>query len=275
MKNLLKIFFVASFVLLFHFDVFAQDDECGIVNSSFVNGEKVVYKVSYNWFFVWTDVGEVEFSVSFDSKFNKSLLHLKATGKSYPFYDWFFKVRDLYESWVEPVTLRPVYYNRSIYEGGFTKENEYWYNIDSSNVKIRIRRKNGPNKFVTVPISPCTYDVVSSLYVARNFDYKGIEPGKVFPMKVLMDEEVFNVGFHYLGREEKRVSGFGKLRCLKFQVDLVAGDIFSSGQKLMVWVTDDDNKLPVLIESPILVGSVKARLVSAKGLRHAIECRNN
>jgi len=99
---------IAFCLALSSFTLSAQKkDICGITNTSFVVGERVTYTVSYTWLMLWTDVGEVNFEVKSDKKFGRDALHLHCTGKSYPFYDWFFKVRDLYESWVDPVTLNP------------------------------------------------------------------------------------------------------------------------------------------------------------------------
>ncbi|MEW5844683.1 MAG: DUF3108 domain-containing protein [Bacteroidota bacterium] len=251
-----------------------QASECKTTNTTFTAGESVCYEVSYTWFLIWTDVGEACFTVDSDNRFGKTLLHLRATGESYPFYDWFFKVRDLYESWVDPVTLTPRYYNRNIFEGGFTKENEYWFNQPGDSVKIRVRRKGGPNRFVSIKSPGCLFDVVTSIYYSRCLNFSGIKPGTVFPINVLMDEEIFNVKYRFLGKDVRKISGIGKVPCLKFQVDLVAGDIFSSNQKLMVWVTDDFNKLPVFIESPIRVGSIQAQIKSYKGLRYKIQTVN-
>ncbi|MGE0078869.1 MAG: DUF3108 domain-containing protein [Bacteroidales bacterium] len=263
-------FLVIIFIFLGMYSVaYTQNvNTCGVVNNAFVVGEKVVYEMSYTWLFVWTDVGQVEFTVSADKRFGKDLLHLKATGKSYTFYDWFFKVRDLYESWVDPVTLSPYYFNRDIYEGGFTKENEYRFNWDTNELFVRVRRKKKANRYDTLKIDKCSYDVVTAIYIGRNLDFSNVKPGKVFPVAAIMDETVYNVGYRFLGREEKDVPGLGKLPCLKFQVDVVAGDIFKGDQKIYVWVTDDKNKLPVLIESPIRVGSVMARVKSVSGLKY-------
>lgn len=246
---------------------------CNIVNNAFKSGETLVYEMSYTWFLVWTDVGEVKFTVNTDKRFGKEHLHLKAVGRSYAFYDWFFKVRDLYESWVDPTTLEPRYFNRDIYEGGFTKENEYNFNWNKNELSVRVRRKQGANRFDTLKIDKCTYDVVTAIYVARNLDFSNVKPGKVFPVKAIMDEKVYDVGYRFLGREEKKIADIGLFKCLKFQVDVVAGDIFKGDQKIYVWVTDDNNKVPVFIESPIIVGKVMARLKSVSGLKHPLNSK--
>ncbi len=262
--------FIAFFALELTSTIgFTQEkNSCGITNKSFRDGEKVKYIISYTWSFIWTDVGEVEFSVKQDQKLGKETLHLHSFGKTYQFYDWFFKVRDLYESWVDPINLQPIYFNRDIYEGGFTKQNEYKFNWKQDKIYARIKRKNGPNRFDTLKIEKCSYDVVSAIYIARNLDYSNIKPNKVFPISVVLDEKIYHVGFKFLGKEVKSVKDLGKFNCLKFQVDLVVGDVFSGNQKLYVWVTDDQNKVPIFIESPIKVGSIKARIIKWEGLKY-------
>ncbi len=243
---------------------------CGVTNVSFATGERITYVVSYTWLMLWVDVGEVTFTVKPDKKFNRNLLHLHSTGTTYSFYDWFFKVRDLYESWVDPVTLQPQYFNRSIYEGGYTKENEYKYDWKNNRIYVRIKRKQDPSRYDSLKIEKCTHDVVSAIYASRNLDFANMKEGKVFPVTAAFDDELFHVGFKFIKREEKYISGIGRFKCLKFQVDLVAGDIFKGDQKLYVWVTDDRNRVPVYIESPIKVGSIKVRVIDWSGLRHPL-----
>lgn len=258
-----------TFISLFisQFGLSAQEtDDIKIINSSYKSGEQLTYLISYTWFFLWTDVGEVTFKVSSEVWEGKDVLHLKCSGNTYPFYDWFFKVRDLYESWIDPNTQQPLHFNRSIYEGGYTKENEYKFDWSTNQVLIRIKRKNEPNKFDTLKVENNTYDVISAIYAARNLNYSNIELGKIFPVTTIFDKEIYKIGFKFLGKEEKRIDGIGRLNCLKFQVDLVVGDVFSGNQKLYVWVTDDLNHVPVFIESPIKVGSIKARVIKWKGL---------
>lgn len=272
--HIFKIFSLISFLCSLYLAGYSQKiANCSVVNNAFGPGEKVVYEMSYTWYFVWTDVGEVVFTVNSEKRFGKDLYHLKAVGKSYSFYDHFFKVRDLYESWVDPVTLVPYYFNRNIYEGGFTKENEYWFNHKTGELAVRVRRKKGANRYDTLSLEKCAYDVVTAIYVSRNLDFKNITIGKVIPVSAIMDEEVFNVGFRFLGREEKHVVDFGTFKCLKFQLDVVAGDIFTGEQKVFVWVTDDENKVPVLIESPIRVGRVMARVKNVSGLKHRFKSK--
>ena len=237
---------------------------------SFAIGEELTYIMSYTWFFIWTDVGEVQFKVQSDTLNNQQVLHLHAYGTSYPFYDWFFKVRDVYESWVDADLLIPLRFNRDVNEGGYTKENEYSFCWDNNEVKARIRRRGGENKFYTIPVQPGTVDVVTAIYISRNLDFSEANPMDSYPVSVILDREIFSVKYTYLAKEVKKVKGLGEFNTLKFRVELIAGDVFKEGQYLYVWVSNDPNRVPLYIESPIRVGSVKARLGSYKGLQHRL-----
>lgn len=238
---------------------------------AFSAGEEITYVLSYTWFFIWTDVGEVRFKVLPDTLNSSSLLHLNVFGTSYPFYDWFFKVRDVYESWVEPSTLIPIRFNRDISEGGYTKENEYDFNWERNEVDARIKRRGGEDQFYTIPVEPGTVDVVTAIYITRNLDFSKAIPLASYQVSVILDRETYRVKYTYLKRETKKVRGVGEFNTLKFRVELIAGDVFKEGQYLFVWVSDDLNRIPVYIESPIKVGSVRARVSSWKGLKHPLK----
>lgn len=255
---------------------FAQNtSDCHITNSAFQDGEQVTYMISYSWFILWADVGEVNFTVTSDKKFDRDLLHIRSNGYTYPFYDSFFKVRDLYESWVDPKTTQPIYYNRNIYEGGYTKENEYKFDWSKNQVSIRVRRKKGMNQYDTLKIEKCTYDVISAIYATRSYNYSTANLNKIFPVTALFDKEIYHIGFKLIGREERNIKGFGKVNCLKFMVDVVVGDIFAGNQKIYVWITNDANHLPVYIETPIKVGTIKAKIIKWKSLRNSIQLSNS
>lgn len=270
MKQYIIVALISIFICFSHISTAQNTSDCQIPNSAFQDGEQVTYLISYTWLFLWADVGEVNFKVSTDKKVDKDLLHIKCTGYTYPFYDSFFKVRDLYESWVDPNTMQPIYYNRDIYEGGYTKENEYKFDWAKNEVSIRVRRKKGPNQYDSLKVGSCTHDIISAIYAARNYDYSNLKADKIFPVTALFDKEIYHIGYKFLGREQKNIKGFGKLNCLKFMVDVVVGDIFSGEQKIFVWVTDDPNHLPVYIESPIKVGSIKAKIIRWEGLKYDV-----
>lgn len=265
-----QVFFFLFFLLILTSYNLCAKSYRGSQELSFAPGEEVTYVLSYTWFFIWADVGEAHFTVSVDTLQQQEAWHLHVFGTSYSFYDWFFKVRDTYESWVIPHSLIPLRFNRDIYEGGYTKENEYDFRWDKKEVDVRIKRKEAESKYYTLPVESGTVDVVTAIYVSRNLDFSKAIPLQSYHVLVMLDKEVFDVQYTFLGKEQKSVKGLGKMNTLKFRVELIAGDVFKKGQYLYVWVTDDENRLPVYIETPIRVGSIRARLSAFEGLKKDI-----
>lgn len=235
--------------------------------SAFASGEVLTFAMSYTLMFIWTDVGEVTFTATDDSYLGRDAIHFKAVGKTYSFYDNFFKVRDVYEAWVHPKTLKPFYFNREVDEGGYTINNIYTFDWKTNSLYAYIKRKNKPEKLDTLEVLPCSIDIVSVLYHCRNIDYTNVKTNQKFPISLALDDALYTVIYRYQGKEEIDVKGLGRFRCMKFGVGLVKGAVFSGKEELTLWVTDDENKIPIYIESPIKVGTIRGRVIGTKNLK--------
>lgn len=247
----------------------SKKTSCNVTNSAFSNGEETNYIISYNWFVVFSEVGTVSMKITSDRLFGHDAFHIFAEGKSYSWWDSFFKVRDKYEAWVRQDNLRPLFFQRNSQEGDFRQHESYTFRGDSL-----IVRKNKVNeralKYDTVKITPCAYDIMSSLLYARNFDFTNRKPGDKIPVSVVLDNEVYDIYFRYQGIENVKLKEMGTFECMKFSVLLVEGTMFHEGENMVMWVTNDKNHIPIYIESPILIGSVKARIVQIKGNRYPL-----
>lgn len=250
-----------------------EQSDCAVENTVFREGERITYTLSYNWFFVWTDVGIVNFTVNDTSLFGREVYNLRGEGRTFSFYDWFFQVRDVYESWVDPVSLEPVYYKRDVDEDGYLIDITYKYDYENGKAYSSVKKTGKKHFLDTLDLPACTYDIISVIYHARNIDFDNYEIDEKIPMKILLDNELTDIYIRYKGKEEKRVRHIGKFRCIKFTGSLIAGSVFKGGEDLEVWVTDDKNRVPVWIESPIIVGTVKARLTGYDGLKFPLESK--
>lgn len=266
-----RIIILIIFTFLSVHAIKSQDFPCEIKNQAFQTGEKLTYVITYNWFLVWTDVGGVQFEVSDDEMFEQDVLNLKGTGITFSFYDWFFQVRDIYQSWVKPENLLPVYFHRDVDEDGYLIDIKYTFDYNEMVAYSEVEKTRTPYFRDTVDIPQCTYDVISVIYQARNIDFTKYEIDEKIPFKILLDNEIHDVYIRYKGKEVRKVRGVGKFNCLKFTGSLVAGDVFKGGEDLVFWVTDDENRIPVWAESPIIVGTIKARLVEYEGLKHPLK----
>ncbi|MBK7939480.1 MAG: DUF3108 domain-containing protein [Lewinellaceae bacterium] len=96
------------------------------------------------------------------------------------------------------------------------------------------------------------------------------------PFRIFMDKEEFPLKMKYVGKEgKKKVYGMGKYKTMKFQPDVIAGNVFSDEAKMSVWVSDDQNRIPLLIETPVSVGSVKMVIKEYRGLKYDFTAKVN
>ena len=99
-------------------------------------------------------------------------------------------------------------------------------------------------------------------------DFDAVTPGVRYPMTFAIDDDVYNVYFILLGRETRKIRGLGTVKTIKFAAKLLAGEVFTGEEDMLIWVTDDDNRIPVCFEAPILVGTASGRLAGYSGLKH-------
>lgn len=240
------------------FRLSAGDDFCGLRNTAFHAGESVTYTVFYAVAGIYVNAGTASFSSSLERLNNRPVYHILAQGTSNSSYDWIFKVRDKYESYFDTGTLQPLKFVRNIDEGGYKKYENVTFN-QQTNTAVTT---DGVYK---VPV--CIQDVVSSFYYMRNIDFDKYSPGDKIPFKMFLDNEVYDLYIRYQGKETVKTK-YGKFRAIKFKPLLLKGSLFTGGEKMNVWVTDDANHIPLRFESPIAVGSVKVDMMQYRNLRH-------
>lgn len=239
--------------------------ECDIENTAIKAGEKLVYKAYYNWGFIWVPAGEAEFYI----EETKNTYEVTVTARTYKGYDAFFKVRDYYHSSMDKNTMLPRFFVRHVEQGGYKKFDSLVFYPDK-NIAVSF---NGPSRAravrETIIIDPCTHDLLSVFYFLRNVNISQFKPGDMIPVKMLFDREIYpiKVRYHSVYRDFE-IKDLGKMNAIKVIPDLITGTVFKDGNKMEIYVSDDGNKIPLLIKSPLIVGSAKAILKSHSGLRH-------
>ena len=118
-------------------------------------------------------------------------------------------------------------------------------------------------------VPECVQDVLSAVYYSRNIDFNKYKAGDRISFSMFLDNEVYEMYIRYLGKETIKTK-YGKFKAVKFKPLLIKGTIFEGGEKMTVWVSDDKNHIPVRIESPISVGSVKIDMISYRNLRYPL-----
>jgi hypothetical protein len=245
-------------------------DECSIENTSFLAGEKLVFKAYYNWQFIWIPAGESEFSV----KETKTDYEIKIVAKTYSTYDDFFRVRDYFYSKIDKQTMFPKNFVRIVQEGNYVK----YDSVSFDQVNRKAYSYNGKSRHVAVRkvenFDQCMHDLVSIFYYLRNLKVDNYKKGTILPMKLFIDEQTYAIKVRYEGKEAKKnIKELGTFNTVKVVPDLLVGEVFKEGDKMKIWVTDDENKIPLIVESPLKIGSAKVILKSYSGLRHPLTAK--
>ena len=235
-------------------------DFCGITNTAFKAGERVVMKIFYNTLGAYIGAGEASFTTTLERFNGKPVYHCVGDGKSYSFFDNFFKVRDRYESFIDTASLLPYKFIRNVDEGG----HKIYNNVSFNQTAHTAESTNGVFK-----ISECMQDVVSAVYYARNINFDKYKVNDKIPFDMFLDDEIYHLYIRYLGKEKIKTR-YGKFTAIKFKPLLIKGTIFEGGEKMNAWVSDDPNHLLLRVESPISVGKIVIDMMGYTNLRYPL-----
>lgn len=239
---------------------------CIAQNTSIGSNEKLTFSASYNMSGLLTEIAQVTMETSEVTTSSAKLLRLKCTAATYSSFDNYFKIRDLYESYVSPTTLTPYLYKRDINEGSYYKFMQYKFNHKTKTVQSTLKKKH-TEETKTVKIGGNTRDIVSTIYHIRNLDIQKANPGDVQNFTFLFDNEELIISVKYL-RKETINTNIGKKECYKLAVSLKNDDALKGNNENLLWLTADGNKIPVYAKFKIAVGTGELKIKSASGLKN-------
>lgn len=227
-------------------------------NTAFTFGERLTYRIHYGVM----NGGNAYFEV--DDKPHpvgvRQTYRLKVHGKSTGLVDMMFKVRDEYESYMDVEALVPWKATKNVREGGYR---------DTDFIIFDHLRRVASSRRGQLAIPEGTKDLISSIYYARTLDMTNAKPGDVFPVTFYLDHKNYEFRFKFIGRETIDTD-LGKFKALKVKPQVIEGRVFKDQEAITMWVTDDENKIPLRVQSEIWVGSLKADLVEMKGIRNPL-----
>jgi hypothetical protein len=245
-----------------------------IVTVSFDSPQEDAYDVG-EWFkfrihYGFVNAGYATLEVKDAVVNNKKTFHVVGKGYTTGMSRFFFKVDDLYESYIDKESGNPLQYVRKINEGGYIKNQEGFFNQSSNSVLVKDYKKKNEKTFVT-PNN--TQDILSSFYYLRNYpNIDKINPGESIIINMFIDDETTKFKLKFVGREDITTK-FGVVSSMIFRPLVQSGRVFKEQESLTVWISDDDNRLPIRIKADLAVGSIKADLDAFKGLNNSFKIK--
>jgi len=249
-------------VFLFSLSVTAQHYRT-IPNNYFQRGEKLEFRISFHSSLTGNipaasaTVEVTDENKKFDGR---DTYHVVGYGKTTGIIEMFYQVEERFESFIDEKALFPHYFIRKTRENNYQKD---------ENVAFRHKEKIAVSKSGVKNVPENVQDILSSFYYARVIDLSKSKPGAEFPVSFYLDDSVYNSKLVFVGRETVKTR-LGKFSCLKVKPMVATGYVFDDPYPVTVWVTDDQNRIPVRIESKLSVGSARIDLVSYQGVNNPV-----
>lgn len=253
-----KIMLLSLLILITGFDSHS-DDSYGV-------GEWFKFRVHYGF----VNAGFATLEVKDAVVNNKKVFHVVGKGYTTGVSRFFFKVNDTYESYIDKETGNPYQFIRKIDEGGYTKNQEGFFNQSEHKVTVKDYKRKTEKTFV---IPKNTQDILSAFYYLRNYPtIDKIHPGEYVAIDMFFDDETTKFKLKFIGRQDITTK-FGVVTSMVFKPLVQSGRVFKEEESLTIWVSDDENRLPVRIKADLAVGSLKADLDAFKGLKSSFKIK--
>jgi hypothetical protein len=225
-------------------------------NNAFTFGEELKYRVHYGWI----NAASIKIKVADKPVVvnGRSTYNITANGRTYRSFDWAFKVRDHFETYLDSQSVAPLKYYKNVQEDNYKDIDMVFYDHEK-------QWMTGKKKSMEMPAY--LQDIVSGTFYARTIDFNKAEVGQTFPINIYLDQEIYDLKFKYVGKETIKTD-LGKVRCIKLRPQLVVDRVFKDEDDMTIWISDDENKIPIRVKADIYVGSVKVDITSYKGLRN-------
>ena len=233
-----------------------------VPNVAFKRGEKLTYVVYYKTFLGKIKAGEITLEVKNDNrKFNgRSTYHIEAIGKSKHSLKWLMKVDDKFESFIDEKAMIPWLFTSKKQEGDYRKDDK---------VEFSPHKNIAVSKRATKKTPPQVQDIISAFYFARTTDFSKLQPGEHFSIPIFMDDSVYHSAIIFNERDVTKTP-LGKFNCVKFKPMVMTGEVFKNRYPMTVWISDDENKIPVHIESSLFIGKVEVELIATRDLANPL-----
>lgn len=266
MKQKIFKFTVLLCILLFSIDVSAQ---CPIVNNSFKAGENLTYDLYFKYGLINTKAGESTITIQ-DSKYKGDKSYkMTMIAISSGFASKMFSLNDTITSYMS-YDIVPLFFEKKAHEGGdFTDETLTYSYSDGKVTAVANRVKNGDHKFnEKLTSTKCIYDMLSVLFYARTLDFGKMKTGDIASINFISGKKMRAMDIKLDGEVTIKASNKKKYKCHKLVLNINDPAFEDKSEAMTVYLSKDENRIPIRIDSQLKVGSTRVILKNDIGLKH-------
>lgn len=221
--------------------------------SAFAVGERLVFDVGYSFI----TAGEAVFAIpKLDTLNGRECYQVLFTVNSTPSFSWIYKVEDRYETMLDTKGIFPWRFTQRIREGKYSRD----FSAEFDHIRLVAKTSEGEH-----PIPQYVHDVVSAFYYARALDFSEARPGHKVYLQNFYKDSTYQLAIKFLGHQQIEV-GAGTFDCIIVEPLIKEGGLFKSEGRILIWMTNDERKIPVKVSTKVVVGSIDAELREYYGL---------
>lgn len=265
-KKYPTLIFLLLFILTF---LPVQAQQCKFTNSAFSSGENIKYDLYFNYGILNAKAGSGSLAVT-EANYKgvnayKTVMMLNTSGLAGSLY----VVKDTLTSYIDH-NLRPLLFTKEAFEGKDYSVERQAYTYKKDEISIRaLRQWNKEELFDEVVVTDkCTYDYLSVISYVRNMDYTGMKPGDKHYIQFISGRTPVNMYVNYLGTSSIKANNGKTYQVINISMTIHDDAFTNPKESLSASLTDDQNRIPVIINTSLKLGSVKAVLREVTGIRH-------
>lgn len=231
-----------------------------VENKAFDVKEKLTFDVNYGF----VTAGIATFSIpEIKTIAGRKVYRIKFEVNTVPAFDPFFKVRDRYETYLDVEGIFPWRFEQHIREGKYTRDFSAFFDQ---------RRNLAKTSEGVFKIPPYVHDIVSAFFYVRTLDFSNLKKGDKIRLQNFYKDKTYDLDVVYHGKENVSVKA-GKFRCIVVEPLVQEGGLFKSEGSILIWLTDDDVKMPVKVKTKVVIGSIDSELTSYENLKSPLKSK--
>lgn len=219
-----------------------------------------MFNVNYGFI----NAGDAVMSIpGYDTVDGRRCYRVEFTVNSLPSFAWIYKVEDRYLTYIDVDAIAPLKFEQHIREGTYRRD--FIAEFDQANHIA----KTSEGQY---PIPDYVHDIMSAFYYVRTIDFSSFIPGEVTTLSNFYKDKSYELGVRFLGRQELELAA-GTFRTLVVEPLVKEGGLFKSEGRIVIWLSDDERKIPVRVNTKVIIGSIDVELTSYSGLAGPLRAR--
>lgn len=236
-------------------------------------GEMLYYRAAYRAMLVPnTEVGEVTVTTKLETLEGKEVYRVTGNGRTLPFFRRFFDMNDTYNIWVDKRSLLTQRFESDLKEDDYTFKSQYRYDWGAKKVYTWAQTRDEAPRSKCMELTPGSMDAVSLYFSLRSVELSSFREGEELTLDLVLEDSIRQIKYRYIGREEIKVPKLGHFDTMKFACTIGSSEEFSftDGSEFFIWITNDENKIPVMVVSPVRIGEIRLYISKYEGLHYPL-----